>query len=112
MVQIPVPQNLPFLTLQCQLDGVTYTLQLRWNVRVQGWWLDVFDEQGTTVLLAGLRLVLGAAIGANVTGRPFPGFFFLIDTTANNVDPGLNDLGNRILLEYVEGADVAAIGGL
>lgn len=112
MVRIPVTKGLPYLTLQCLLDGVTYTLELRWNVRAQGWWMNIYDEQGTTVLLAGLRLALGAAIASNITGRPFPGFFVLIDTTATNVDPGLNDLGDRVLLEYVEAADLALFGGL
>lgn len=110
MIRIPLRVGVPFYDLQVPLDGTTYTLQVRWNTRYSAWYMDVLDEQGSTMLVGGLALLLGAAISAKVTGRPYPGFFVMLDTSGTNVDAGFSDLGDRVLLEYLEAADLAAMG--
>ena len=38
------------------LDGVLFTLELRWNSRAQAWSLDLYDAS-STLIAGGLRLV-------------------------------------------------------
>ncbi len=89
-----------FFNIQAPLDGVTYTLQFRWNVRLSSWFMDVLDEQGINVLLAGLRLVINWPLALYQTGRTPPGDFLVFDTSGVGIDPGLNDLGDRCRLWY------------
>lgn len=110
MIAVPLRSDLPNYDLQILLDGVTYTLDLSFNVRLNAWFMNVLDEAAQNVLVAGLRLTCGASIGAKITGRPFPGFFVVLDTTGAGVDPGISDLGKRVRLEYVEAADLASLG--
>lgn len=111
MLGIPLRSDLPFFDVQVPLDGVTYTLEFRWNVRAAAWFMTVLDEQAETVLMAGLKLVLGAFIGLEQTGRQPPGVFLMLDTSGTNVDPGVDDLGDRVRLEYLTAADLASLTG-
>lgn len=109
MVNIPLLNidNLAFFSVQALLDGVTYTLQFRWNDRAAGWFMDVLNEAGDTVYVAGIRLVGGGALSENITGRPYPGFFIAFDTSGLGVDAGFSDLGKLVQLLYAEASDVA-----
>jgi len=112
VISIPARPGLTFYNLQIPLDGITYTLEIRWSVRESAFYMNVLDESGATPILSGLKLVLGAPIAAKNTGRAFPGFFLVIDTSGQGLDAGIEDLGDRVRLDYFEAADIAAIGGL
>ncbi len=111
MVTIPISNldSLAFFSLQALLDNVTYTLQFRWNDRAAGWFMDVLNEAGDTVYVAGIRLVGGAALSGNITGRPYPGFFIAFDTSESGKDAGFDDLGKLVVLLYADSNDVAAL---
>lgn len=110
MVTIPLVNitNLAFFSVQALLDGVTYTLSIRWNVRASGWFMDVLNEAGDTVLVAGIRLVGGAALSFERTGRPYPGCFGMYDTSNSGLDADFSNLGSVVLLQYFEASDFAA----
>lgn len=103
-VIIPIPliegAPLPFFDMVVPLDGVNYTLQFRWNVRASAWYLDVLDEPGTTVLLAGLKIVADWPLAAYTTARQPPGLFVAVDSSGANIDPTLEDFGVRVNLLY------------
>lgn len=42
------------------LNGISYTLNNRWNEQAQAWMVDIFDETNTAPLMCGLPLVAGA----------------------------------------------------
>ena len=105
---IPLRDDLPFFDLHVSLDDATYTLQLRWNVREGAWFMDVLDQQGEALLLAGLRLVASFPLTAYVTDRKPPGDLVVIDTTGAGADPGRADLGTRHALVYFTAAELAA----
>lgn len=102
--------KLPHQRLTSDLDGVTYGLELDWNAAELFWYLTLWDSSFTTRLLAGRKLT----ISAQVLGRfrlavlP-PGELTLVDTTGKYLDPGLLELGQRVLLVYIPAAAVAAI---
>lgn len=105
-VVLPLRSDLPFFDVKADLDDVTYTLQFRWNVRAAGWFLDVLDEQGETILAAGVRVVVDFPLLAHITGRSPPGALAFVDTGGKGEDPGLTDLGVRVALLYFSATEL------
>lgn len=99
-VKIPLRTGLPHFELQAVLDGATYSLDLRWNVRDASWYMHVLTADGAEIITAGLRLVVAFPIGAYRTGRLPPGVFVLIDSAGAGADAGKDDLGIRHQLYY------------
>lgn len=107
-------------TLQAQLDGATYTLAFRWNERTPrtaidgtvssgSWFMNVLDAEGVNALMVGIRLSVDYPTTKNIVGRTPPGSFVAVDSGAaigNGVDPGFDDLGNRVKLFYYSAAEV------
>jgi hypothetical protein len=92
-------------SFQVDLEGATYELELLWVERTPGWYLSLYAEDGT-LLLANRRLVLGAFLTRRFKNPALPpGDFHLVDTSGQDVEAGLNELGARVLLLYTEGPD-------
>lgn len=90
--------------LQATLDGVTYTLEFRWNVRLGAWFMHVLDADGVTPYQLGVRLVVDWPLGKYISGRRPTGVFIALDTGSpigHGEDPGFDDLGSRVQLHYV-----------
>jgi hypothetical protein len=99
--QIPTRGDLPFFDLLMVLEGVTYTLECRYNVRDGSWYMNVLDEQGVGVLQAGLKLIVNYPLGAYTTGRTPPGVFVAVDTSGQEREiESQEDLGSRVQLWY------------
>ena len=95
-------------TQQIALEGTTYTLEFRWNVRLSAWLMTVLDSEGVTPLLVGRRLVADYPIAQELVDRQPPGYFLAVDTggpDSGGDDPGFDDLGNRVQLHYVESSE-------
>jgi hypothetical protein len=95
--------------LQVALDGVTYTLEFRWNVRASAWFMAVLDAQGVTAHVVGVKLVVDYPLNRFSPNRTPPGLFMAIDTSATQgmgEDPGFDDLGNRVQIAYLTAADL------
>lgn len=98
-----------YFDLQATLDGVTYTLEFRWNVRLGAWFMNVLDAEGVEPRLIGVRLVADYPLAQNIVDRDPPGYFLAVDTGAAagfGVDPGFDDLGSRVQLVYVPEAEI------
>lgn len=122
MIQINiVPQTppLPFFDFVAELDGVAYTIQLRWNPRAErvladgteeagAWFLTILDEPGNTIILGDVKLVIDWPLFRVTANREPPGFLMAIDTSGVGIDPGLDDLGVRVVLDYITEAEIAA----
>lgn len=112
MRYLPVNGELPHHVFFVQLDGTTYGFELRWNTRAQGWFLSVLDAQGN-LLLAGRRLVIGWGLTGRFRLRDKrlpPGDVMAIDTSGQGKEAGLDDLGTRVVVTYVELAELQALG--
>jgi hypothetical protein len=109
---IPVVRNADdaaHFDLQAQLDGVTYTLEFRWNVRLGAWFMNVLDAEGESPCLVGVRLVADWPLAQNIVDRSPPGYFLALDTGAaegSGEDPGFDDLGSRVQLWYIPEAEI------
>lgn len=104
IVYIPVKQNASRFFFQIELEDSTYKLEFDWNDRASKWFVNI-RQPDDTMLLSGIALVLGSDLLA-----PFhhlavpPGGLFVYDTTEKDLDAGLDDLGDRVQLVYVEAA--------
>jgi hypothetical protein len=84
------------------LEGVSYELQLLYNLRSDSWSLNVFNASGD--LLAGsIKAVVNFPLLKYFTDLELPtGDLYFWDQSGSNTDPGRNDLGTRVLLVYKE----------
>jgi hypothetical protein len=84
------------------LEGSNYIFTFRWNTRAEAWYFDITDENGT-VLVSGRRLVVDwPIVGVREAPRVFPGILWAYDTSGQQLDPGVDDLGDRVILLYQE----------
>jgi hypothetical protein len=98
-----------FFDLQATLDGVTYTLEFRWNVRLGAWFMNVLDAEGVNPCLLGVRVVVDYPLAQHLVDRSPPGYLLALDTGAaegEGQDPGFDDLGNRVQLWYIPEAEL------
>ena len=110
MLEIPIPEGDVATTQRFLLDGEYFTLTIRFNERDVGWWLDIADGDGNP-LVFGIALRADTPVQAHLRhldGLP-PGLFTCIDTTDQGLDPAFEDLGDRVLLLYLEEADFAIV---
>lgn len=96
----------PHYSFRVSLDGGEYTLELHWNGRLEAWFLDITDVDGT-VLESGIRVVVGWPLLARAVNEDMPpGQLVAVDTSGQDAEATLNDLGGRVQLVYTEAADL------
>ncbi len=96
-------QSFADFTQTIRLSGVVYSMRARWNTVREFWTLDLYDNNGTALLL-GQKLVFNTDILARYEDtRLPPGQIFCIDTgnAAQQLSTiGRNDIGTNALLVY------------
>jgi hypothetical protein len=97
---IPFEPSTPFYTFACTLAGTQYQFNVRWNTRVGAWYFDLGRDDGTTIV-HGIKIVLGVALGRRSTDADFPpGLIFATDTSGEDREAGLDDLGTRVVVTF------------
>lgn len=107
-VQLPIDSDSPHYQLGVVLDGVAYTIVMRWNpgrppLLAGAWYMDLLDADGDedNPILVGAKLVLGALIGRDAYDPRFPrGAFFVSDLSGLGIEATLYDLGTRVVVYY------------
>lgn len=100
-------EYLPFIqsdnnyTLRVPLDGTTYQFRVRWNSRDGAWYMDLANEDLTPIAY-GLKIVLGARLGAALQHLSFfqEHILTVVDTTSHGLDAAFDDLGDRIQVAH------------
>lgn len=109
-IVIPIPlvdgSPLPYFDMVASLENTNYVLEFRWNTRGSAWYLNVYDESGTTLLLAGLKLVANWPLAAYTTARQPPGLLIVVDSSGTDTDPTLTDFGTRVILLYYTASEL------
>lgn len=106
LLTIPVRPSVPFSRRRVTLDGREYSIRLRWSMREEIWYLDLFDVDGEP-LLVGRPLTANKGLLAQfrqtIAALP-PGELYALDPRATPADPGLDELGDVVSLAYEEAA--------
>jgi hypothetical protein len=107
VVTIPLRNDLTSFDFVVELDGVSYTLDCKWNYRAEAWFLSLYDADGQPISV-GIRLVVGFPLGKRCkSSRMPPGVLQAQDTSGAKRDPGLEDLGSRVQLYYFSADELA-----
>jgi hypothetical protein len=106
-VELPIDPTMPDQKFYSQLEGELFNFRVRWNDRAGMWFLSIGDAAGTIV--SGRGVILGASLLRRFTDRRLPkGDLIVIDTSGKNVDAGIDDLGTRVKIIYVDSASLPA----
>lgn len=103
------------------LEGRDYILRFLWNQREGSWFFSLFDADEDPIV-EGVKVVVGFSLLRLVTDerRP-PGVLLAVDTTAPvpdraagekvlALDPGIDELGERVLLLYFPTDELDELG--
>jgi len=104
---IPTPSTESWYSLDVTLDGTAYKLTLQWSDRERRWYFDLSTSEGERVA-TGRKVVADTPLLARDVGDLVPpGMLIAFDTTGEDGDPDLRELGSRVILCYIDGADIA-----
>lgn len=115
-VAIPCRPDLTHYSLQVVLSGATHTLEFHWNTREGAWYMDVRNEDESVSYCEGAKVVIGWFLGRRSTEfrKSGLGLFMALDTSGQDKDPEIADLGDRVMLAYYtqeEATDIIAGDG-
>lgn len=98
---IPLRNDAPFFDVRVILSEDEYVLSFNWNERESAWYMSLFDSLSVPIK-EGVRLSVGNALLRSLTYSPRrpPGDFIVLDTSNKDIDPGLTDLGQRVIVVY------------
>ncbi len=104
-VVLPCKPSIGIYLVGTTLLGDDYTLKFAWNEREDGdigaWRMSIYDANNTTIA-AGIKVVLGAFLASHVDHPLFRnGVLIAVDLSGQEQDPGFNDLGARVVIQYV-----------
>jgi hypothetical protein len=93
-------------SIRGQLGQRYYGFELRWNARDASWNFVLSDATGT--VLASEKMVVGVALTVHRVDDRLPhGELIAVDSSDDDLDPGLTDLGSRVFLTFTDAADFA-----
>lgn len=108
----------------CQLNGVTYRFDVRWNERGGFWAFDLYLDSTDELLVAGLPILLGGDILAAHRRLGIGGLVAVdMSATQQNASPneettsvlvsedaGADDLGTRVVVLYLTPDELVEVG--
>jgi hypothetical protein len=86
--------------IRVELEGVTFGFRTYWNARNASWYLDIQDIEGNDIS-AGKRIGANALLNRSITQMAGDLLAVSLDDTDTS-DPGRLDLGQRVIIAYVE----------
>lgn len=104
MIALPIKLDTPHQTFSCDLDGVTYGFEVRWNARSEAFYMSIFTAEGD-LIIANRKIVLDWPLfGRFADSRLPPGPIIATDTSGASSMPALDELGpdGRVLVQYLE----------
>lgn len=102
-IEIPLRTDLYSYFQNVVIDDVVYKMEIRYNGRMERWFMSLSDASGNA-LLAGIPLLPGYPLTEKFRGciENFPaGQFVIVDETEAERTPTRDNLGEDIKLIYV-----------
>lgn len=105
-IQIPVLPSVGSYRFATVIETVAYIFDVRWNTRDQAWYLDVLEVDETPIM-RGMKILLGVYLGRRSSHPLFMnGVLVASDMSAQGKEAGFDDLGTRVLLQYIPVLDL------
>jgi hypothetical protein len=93
--------------LRIPLGGEFFGFEFRWNARDGSWSFALSDASGAVLLSR--KLVVSFPMLFHAADERLPdGELYAVDSTGADEEPGLTDLGSRVLLTFTPYADIVA----
>lgn len=106
MVVLPVLPEGSHFTFSTELDGTSFGFEFRWNNRDSGWYLFLYDGNGDP-LAQNVRVVLKTSLLGQTVRAGFPaGYLYAEDSTGQDVEAALTDLGSRVQIFYISASEL------
>jgi len=99
-------KDLPAYYYTVALDGINYTISLKFNDRMNKWMITLGDSEGNDIV-SNVPVVVNWPLfdRFRFDGIP-PGTVYAYDTSGQNLDPERDELGDRVRLFYLPVADL------
>ena len=105
-VKIPTSNVTPYYSENIILEGQTFTLELKWNIRESSWYMSVFTDENEE-LANGVKVVANWPLLRRLVDSKTPlGQIVAYDTSNLGLDPDFDELGTRVILLYYTAAEV------
>lgn len=97
---ITINTKLPWQKFQITLSEVIYTLEFRYNGRMDRWMMNINDSSGNQIL-QGLPILVNRNLTGQYSTLSIPtGVFFATDDSGQGVQPSLNSFSVDHTLWY------------
>ena len=107
--RLPLEPSVPSYRFSTTLDGTQHVFDVHWNGRDGAWYFDVLTTDGE-IIRAGVKVVLGAWLGRHSVDPRYPlGVLVADDQSGERRDAGLDDLGARVIVQFLTFGEVAAL---
>lgn len=116
MIALPVDIIEPFHDFTIELDGLSYTFQIRYHSREERYYFSLYRLDGTPLQL-GTKVLCDQSLLRGTTRRSLPGQIFArSNAIGNDSPPTLGELGSpsenvRVNLFYLNLAEVTTLVG-
>jgi hypothetical protein len=108
--RLPLTLDVPYYEFEVELDGVEFKMEFRFNARDDAWFMTLLDTEDT-VLRAGIKIVNEWSLLRLWRDATRPAGEIVSINQGNVTEPPtLDQLGSDVLLEYLDAAEIAALG--
>jgi len=100
--KIPVRSDIFAYSMRVELDQKIFILSFRYNARMDKWVMDIYDDQGNT-LMHGIVLYTNFPLAYGIVSDDLPqGEFVCVHITGDDIDAGRDNFGTDVKLLYKE----------
>jgi hypothetical protein len=107
IIRLPIEPSTDHQRFSSTIDGATYVFEARWNVVDESWYLDVYEADGATAIVYGLRVVLGAYLGRTTPHKLFrDGALIATDAAHRHQEAAFDDIDRRVILQWIPADEI------
>lgn len=94
-------------TFRTQISNIELLFEVNWNSRDESWYMSISDIESDPIV-SGIKIVPGVDLLRGVRDRTeLPeGSLVALDTSLQQERPGREELGERVILVFLEPADL------